>query len=221
MHSRFCLPAVTRKRCRPLYPSSLARVARTGPRSQPRRRCSSSQSFASPSCYAATCCAASPLGPCANDRKDRTLRIKMAALAPSRPLRSRGDGADRPWSPDAHAAAVFEPVQLFLRHDPGRDTGVCDRQSFSGLAAMAEIKVETVAKTFGTFAAVKGVTFTVDHGSFFVILGPSGCGRPRTLHVTAPLDLRTSDRIMLDGDDVTALRAAARDLAFVFHLFAL
>ena len=42
---------------------------------------------------------------------------------------------------------------------------------------MAEIKVEQVAKTFGTFIAVKGVNFTVDHGSFFVILGPSGCGR--------------------------------------------
>ena len=37
---------------------------------------------------------------------------------------------------------------------------------------MAEIKVEFVAKTFGSFAAVKGVSFTVDHGSFFVILGP-------------------------------------------------
>src|ERR1700737_631475 len=221
MHSRFCSPAVTRKRCRPSYPSSLAGGARTGPRSPPGRRFSSSQSFASPSCYAATCCAASPLGPCANDRKDRPLRIKMAARAPSRSLRSRGDGADRSWSPDAHAAAVFEPVQLFLRHDPGRDTGVCDRQSFSGLAAMAEIKVETIAKTFGTFAAVKGVTFTVDHGSFFVILGPSGCGKTTTLRMIAGLELPTSGRILLDGEDVTALRASARDIAFVFQLFAL
>ena len=39
---------------------------------------------------------------------------------------------------------------------------------------MAEIKLETVAKTFGAFTAVNGVDFTVDHGSFFVILGPSG-----------------------------------------------
>ncbi len=50
---------------------------------------------------------------------------------------------------------------------------------------MAEIKLETVAKTFGAFAAVKGVNFTVDHGSFFVILGPSGCGKTTTLRMIA------------------------------------
>lgn len=86
---------------------------------------------------------------------------------------------------------------------------------------MAEIKVETVAKTFETFAAVKGVTFTVEHGSFFVILGPSGCGKTTTLRMVAGLELPTSGRILLDGEDVTALPASARDIAFVFQLFAL
>src|SRR6266404_3092717 len=151
----------------------------------PRPRSFSFRSCASPSCCAAICCAASPLGRCANERKDRTIRIEMAALAPSRPLRNDSDGADRPWSCDADAAALVESVQLFLRHDPGWHTGVCDCQSFSGLAAMAEIKLEAVAKTFGTFTAVKGVDFTVDHGSFFVILGPSGCGKTTTLRMMA------------------------------------
>src|ERR1700753_1524447 len=86
---------------------------------------------------------------------------------------------------------------------------------------MAQIKVESVAKTFGTFAAVKGVNFTVDHGSFFVILGPSGCGKTTTLRMIAGLELPTSGRILLDGQDVTALPASARDIAFVFQLFAL
>src|ERR1700741_323350 len=86
---------------------------------------------------------------------------------------------------------------------------------------MAEIKVETIAKTFGTFAAVKSVDFTVDHGSFSVILGPSGCGKTTTLRMIAGLELPTSGRILLDGDDVTSLPASARDIAFVFQLFAL
>lgn len=86
---------------------------------------------------------------------------------------------------------------------------------------MAQIKLESVAKTFGNFAAVKGVTLTVDHGSFFVILGPSGCGKTTTLRMTAGLELPTSGRILLDGEDVTALPASARDIAFVFQLFAL
>jgi multiple sugar transport system ATP-binding protein len=86
---------------------------------------------------------------------------------------------------------------------------------------MAEIRLEQVAKSFGTFAAVKGVSFTVDHGSFFVILGPSGCGKTTSLRMIAGLELPTSGRILLDGEDVTALRASARDIAFVFQLFAL
>ena len=86
---------------------------------------------------------------------------------------------------------------------------------------MAEIKLESIAKTFGTFAAVKGVSFTVDHGSFFVILGPSGCGKTTTLRMIAGLELPMSGRILLDGEDVTALPASARDIAFVFQLFAL
>ena len=56
---------------------------------------------------------------------------------------------------------------------------------------MAEIKLESVAKTFGTFTAVKGVDFRVDHGSFFVILGPSGCGKTTTLRMIAGLELPT------------------------------
>src|SRR5215475_12037410 len=86
---------------------------------------------------------------------------------------------------------------------------------------MAEIRIKNIAKTFGTFTAVKGVDFTVDHGSFFVILGPSGCGKTTTLRMIAGLELPTSGRILLDGEDVTSLRASARDIAFVFQLFAL
>jgi multiple sugar transport system ATP-binding protein len=86
---------------------------------------------------------------------------------------------------------------------------------------MANIRLESVAKTFGGFTAVKGVDFTVDHGAFFVILGPSGCGKTTTLRMMAGLELPTAGRILLDGEDVTALPASARDIAFVFQLFAL
>jgi len=85
---------------------------------------------------------------------------------------------------------------------------------------MAEIRLENVAKAFGSFTAVNGVDLTVDHGAFFVILGPSGCGKTTTLRMTAGLELPTSGRILLDGEDVTALPASARDIAFVFQMFA-
>src|SRR5882724_4010936 len=86
---------------------------------------------------------------------------------------------------------------------------------------MAEIRVENLHKSFGDFAAVKDSNFVVESGEFFCLLGPSGCGKTTTLRMIAGLELPTSGRILLGGDDITAKRAAERDIAFVFQLFAL
>ena len=61
----------------------------------------------------------------------------------------------------------------------------------------------------------------IEDRSFFVMLGPSGCGKTTTLRMIAGLELPTDGRILLDGEDVTFKRAAERDIAFVFQLFAL
>jgi multiple sugar transport system ATP-binding protein len=86
---------------------------------------------------------------------------------------------------------------------------------------MAEIRVEKLHKAFSDFVAVRDSTFVIESGEFFCLLGPSGCGKTTTLRMIAGLELPTSGRILLDGEDVTFLRAAHRDIAFVFQLFAL
>src|SRR3978361_1840781 len=86
---------------------------------------------------------------------------------------------------------------------------------------MAEIRVEQLHKAFADFTAVKDSSFTVRDGEFFCLLGPSGCGKTTTLRMIAGLELPTSGRIFLGGEDVTFKRASARDIAFVFQLFAL
>ena len=86
---------------------------------------------------------------------------------------------------------------------------------------MAQIRVEKLRKVFQDFIAVDGSSFTIEDGTFFVMLGPSGCGKTTTLRMIAGLELPTEGRILLDGEDVTFRRAAARDIAFVFQLFAL
>jgi len=86
---------------------------------------------------------------------------------------------------------------------------------------MAEIRVEKLHKAFGSFIAVKDSSFTIANGSFFCLLGPSGCGKTTTLRMIAGLELPTSGRILLDGEDVAFKRASQRDIAFVFQLFAL
>ena len=86
---------------------------------------------------------------------------------------------------------------------------------------MAEIRVENLRKEFGAFVAVQNSTFTVEDGEFFVMLGPSGCGKTTTLRMIAGLELPSSGRILLGGEEVSQLRARERDIAFVFQLFAL
>ena len=41
---------------------------------------------------------------------------------------------------------------------------------------MADIRFESVRKSFGKFAAVDGVDLEVHDKEFVVLLGPSGCG---------------------------------------------
>ncbi len=86
---------------------------------------------------------------------------------------------------------------------------------------MAQIRVDGLRKAFQDFIAVDGSSFTVEEGAFFVMLGPSGCGKTTTLRLIAGLELPTEGKILLDGEDVTFRRAAERDIAFVFQLFAL
>ncbi|MFY8152387.1 MAG: ABC transporter ATP-binding protein [Hyphomicrobiales bacterium] len=86
---------------------------------------------------------------------------------------------------------------------------------------MAQIRIENLQKSFGSFTAVKASTFTVEDGEFFCLLGPSGCGKTTTLRMIAGLELPTSGTIHLGGDEVAQKRASERDIAFVFQLFAL
>lgn len=86
---------------------------------------------------------------------------------------------------------------------------------------MAEIRVQNLRKEFSGFTAVQNSSFTVEDGEFFVMLGPSGCGKTTTLRMIAGLELPTSGRILLGGEDVSMKRARERDIAFVFQLFAL
>lgn len=86
---------------------------------------------------------------------------------------------------------------------------------------MAQIRVENLRKSFDQFIAVEGSNFTIPDGTFFAMLGPSGCGKTTTLRMIAGLELPTEGKILLDGEDVTFDRASARDIAFVFQLFAL
>ena len=118
-------------------------------------------------------------------------------------------------------ATVYDVGLHLLIHNNSRWHGdVYHRQSFSGVI-MAEIIIKNIRKQFGDFVAVQESSFTVEDGEFFMLLGPSGCGKTTTLRMIAGLELPTSGEIFLDGEEISQRPPSARDIAFVFQMFAL
>jgi len=74
---------------------------------------------------------------------------------------------------------------------------------------MAQIQFEDVCKTYqmGAVAikAVDDANFTIESGELAVILGASGAGKTTILNLLAGMDAPTSGRIVVDGQDITAL----------------
>ena len=85
----------------------------------------------------------------------------------------------------------------------------------------ARIELARVTKQFGPVTAVRDVSFTIAAGSLVTLLGPSGCGKTTTLRLIAGLETVTSGRILIGGDDVTALGATERNVSMVFQSYAL
>ena len=86
---------------------------------------------------------------------------------------------------------------------------------------MAELRLQGVAKRFGTVQAVHELELTVANGEFVVLLGPSGAGKTTTLRIAAGLEKPDRGQVHIGGRDVGALAPALRDVTFVFQQYSL
>lgn len=83
------------------------------------------------------------------------------------------------------------------------------------------IEVKNLGKKFGTFTAVKNVSFNVETGSLVAILGPSGSGKSTLLRMIAGLETPDTGEIRLTGEESTFVSAKDRNVGFVFQHYAL
>ena len=83
------------------------------------------------------------------------------------------------------------------------------------------LSLEAVAKHFGAQVAVHPTSLDIKAGEFVTLLGPSGCGKTTLLRMIAGLEQPTSGRILIDGEDVTALKPEHRPFNMVFQSYAL
>lgn len=83
------------------------------------------------------------------------------------------------------------------------------------------VRLNNIAKSFGSFAAIRDVSMDIPTGSFAVFVGPSGCGKSTLLRMIAGLEETSGGRIAIDDRDVTAVEPADRGVAMVFQNYAL
>ena len=86
------------------------------------------------------------------------------------------------------------------------------------------IEFKQISKRYGDARSplvVKGIDFTVPKGTLTTLLGPSGCGKTTTLRMIAGLEAPSAGQIFIDGQDVTTLGAAERNVSMVFQSYAL
>lgn len=81
--------------------------------------------------------------------------------------------------------------------------------------------IDHVSKSFGSLRAVDDVSLTIAQGEAFSLLGPSGCGKTTLLRMLAGFERPDSGRILLGGQDLTALPPEQRPVNTVFQNYAL
>jgi putative ABC transport system ATP-binding protein len=91
------------------------------------------------------------------------------------------------------------------------------------------VLLEGVTRTYqmgeSTIHALDGVDLTVDPGTFAVILGPSGSGKTTLLNLIGGLDMASSGRVVVAGQDITTAHRAERfafrrhAVSFIFQTF--
>lgn len=81
--------------------------------------------------------------------------------------------------------------------------------------------IESVAKRFGRYPALKNVSLTVPQNAFVALVGPSGSGKTTLLRILGGLENPDSGAVRLAGEDLLAIPARQRRSGFVFQNYAL
>ncbi|MEK7853324.1 MAG: ATP-binding cassette domain-containing protein, partial [candidate division NC10 bacterium] len=89
------------------------------------------------------------------------------------------------------------------------------------MTAPIDLEARDVVRSFGSFLAVRGVSFEIPKGSFFSILGPSGCGKTTLLRMIAGFLEPDAGDILIGGGSMIGVPPNRRPVNLIFQHLAL
>src|SRR6202048_2286393 len=88
-------------------------------------------------------------------------------------------------------------------------------------AAMPQIVINGVSKTYGGFTAVDNISLSIFKGEMFALVGASGCGKTTLLRMLAGFANQTAGQITIDGVEMAGVPPHERPVNMMFQSYAL
>jgi putative spermidine/putrescine transport system ATP-binding protein len=85
----------------------------------------------------------------------------------------------------------------------------------------ATVRMQDLSRSFGTVRALAGLSLELAPGELVALLGPSGCGKTTALRILAGFDTADSGTVEVDGQEISGVPAAKRDMGMVFQSYSL
>ena len=85
----------------------------------------------------------------------------------------------------------------------------------------ADVELQNISVTFGSFYAAKDVSVKVKEGEFFSFLGPSGCGKTTLLRAISGFLDPSQGKVLIGGKDMAGIGPNKRPTSLIFQNLAL